>query len=101
MRISVAEAKGRLTDLVRRAAAGEDVVLTRHGRLAPGMRPNGKARRALLETARPSGGAKAGADRRRRAAKTFSIAPPGFPNDRRGATPRRAKICFSRPSAGL
>jgi prevent-host-death family protein len=31
MEIPVSEAKGRLTDLVRRAEAGEDVVLTRHG----------------------------------------------------------------------
>ena len=30
MRISVSEAKAQLTDLVRRAEAGEDVVLTRH-----------------------------------------------------------------------
>lgn len=28
----VSEAKGRLADLVRRAEAGEDVVLTRHGK---------------------------------------------------------------------
>ena len=31
MRISVTEAKGQLTDLVRRAEAGHEVVLTRHG----------------------------------------------------------------------
>ena len=30
MRCSVSDAKARLTDLVRRAEAGEDVVLTRH-----------------------------------------------------------------------
>jgi len=39
MEISVTEAKAQLTDLVRRAEAGEDVVLTRHGqpvaRIAP------------------------------------------------------------------
>jgi prevent-host-death family protein len=32
MHISVSEAKGQLSDLVRRAEAGDDVVLTRHGR---------------------------------------------------------------------
>jgi prevent-host-death family protein len=32
MEISVSDAKGRLTDLVRRAEAGDEVVLTRHGR---------------------------------------------------------------------
>ena len=31
MRISVTEAKAHLTDLVRRAEAGEEIVLTRHG----------------------------------------------------------------------
>jgi len=39
VKISVSAAKGQLTELVRRAEAGEDVVLTRHGhdviRLAP------------------------------------------------------------------
>jgi len=30
--ISVSDAKAQLTDLVRRAEGGEDVVLTRHGR---------------------------------------------------------------------
>jgi prevent-host-death family protein len=39
MEISVTEAKAQLTDLVRRAEAGEEVVLTRHGhpvvRIAP------------------------------------------------------------------
>jgi prevent-host-death family protein len=39
MRIAVSEAKGKLTDLVRRAEAGDEVILTRHGhpavRLAP------------------------------------------------------------------
>jgi prevent-host-death family protein len=31
MRVSVTEAKAQLTDLVRRAENGEEVVLTRHG----------------------------------------------------------------------
>ncbi len=43
MRISVSEAKAQLTELVRRAEAGEEVVLTRHGkeivRLTPISRP--------------------------------------------------------------
>jgi prevent-host-death family protein len=34
MRISVTEAKGQLTDLVRRAEAGDEVILTRHGQAA-------------------------------------------------------------------
>lgn len=31
MEISVSDAKAQLTDLVRRAEAGEEVILTRHG----------------------------------------------------------------------
>ncbi len=32
MRVSVTDAKAQLTDLVRRAEAGEEVILTRHDR---------------------------------------------------------------------
>ncbi|WP_267426692.1 type II toxin-antitoxin system prevent-host-death family antitoxin [Methylobacterium sp. GC_Met_2] len=31
MRVSVTDAKAQLTELVRRAEAGDDVILTRHG----------------------------------------------------------------------
>lgn len=53
MRISVTEAKGQLTDLVRRAEAGDEVILTRHGhpavRLVPVVAvPDRAARRAVL-----------------------------------------------------
>jgi len=53
MRVSVTEAKGQLTELVRRAEAGEEVVLTRHGqatvRLAPvRRRPDADKRRAVI-----------------------------------------------------
>ena len=53
MRISVSEAKGRLTELVRRAEAGDEVVLTRHGkaivRLVPVQpQPDLEARRTLI-----------------------------------------------------
>lgn len=59
MKISVTAAKGQLTDLVRRAEAGEEVIFTRHGheavRLTP-VRPavNAQSRRALLEQIRAS-----------------------------------------------
>ena len=64
MQVSVTQAKGQLTDLVRRAEAGDEVILTRHGhaavRLVPINRtPDGKARRALLEAVRIAGVAKA------------------------------------------
>ena len=57
MKITVSEAKGQLTELVRRAEAGEEVVLTRHGhpavRLVPVTQvPDREKRRALLEALR-------------------------------------------------
>lgn len=39
MRMSVTEAKAQLTDLVRRARAGEEVILTRHGDAAVRLVP--------------------------------------------------------------
>jgi len=64
MRMSVTEAKGQLTELVRRAEAGDEVILTRHGhaavRLVPvRVAPDRKSRRALLEGVRASAAAKA------------------------------------------
>lgn len=64
MQISVSEAKAQLTELIRRAEAGDEVILTRHGqaavRLVPVKRPSdAKARRRLLEAARRSGALKA------------------------------------------
>jgi prevent-host-death family protein len=64
MRISVTEAKGQLTELVRRAEAGDEVILTRHGHAAVHLvpvraAPDTKSRRALLEAARISGSANA------------------------------------------
>lgn len=47
MEVNVSDAKGRLTDLVRRAEAGEDVVLTRRGR--PTVRLVPVARRLTAE----------------------------------------------------
>jgi len=50
MRISVTEAKAQLTELVRRAEAGDEVILTRHGHPAVALVP---LKRAL--TAVPGG----------------------------------------------
>jgi prevent-host-death family protein len=65
MEISVTEAKGQLTELVRRAEAGDEVILTRHGhatvRLVPIKAvPDRKTRRALLEALRKTASATAG-----------------------------------------
>ncbi|MBS0297393.1 MAG: type II toxin-antitoxin system prevent-host-death family antitoxin [Proteobacteria bacterium] len=64
MRVSVSEAKAQLTELVRLAEAGEEVILTRHGhaavRLAPiKAAPDRAARRAILDQVRAAGRAKA------------------------------------------
>ena len=64
MRISVTEAKGQLTDLVRRAEAGDEVILTHHGQPAVRLVPvrqiaDARSRRALLEAVRAAGAAKA------------------------------------------
>jgi len=57
MRITVSDAKGQLTELVRRAESGDEVILTRHGhpvvRLVPvKAAPDRAARRAALEAFR-------------------------------------------------
>jgi prevent-host-death family protein len=64
MNIPVSEAKGQLTDLVRRAEAGEDIVLTRHGqaavRLVPiRVVPDAVARRRIIEAVQASARGKA------------------------------------------
>jgi prevent-host-death family protein len=65
MRISVTEAKGQLTELVRRAEAGDEIILTRHGHAAARLvavkkkRLDAKARRQLMEAISASGAAKA------------------------------------------
>ncbi len=65
MRVSVTDAKGQLTDLVRRAEAGEEVILTRHGQpavrlVAAKRKPLDPAeRRKILEEISAAGAAKA------------------------------------------
>lgn len=64
MQVSVTEAKGQLTELVRRAEAGDEVILTRHGhaavRLVPVKAgPDRRSRRALLEAVRTAASMKA------------------------------------------
>ena len=84
MRVSVTEAKAQLTDLVRRAEAGDEVVLTRHGhaavRLVPVTAPpDRKSRRALLEAARTSGSAKAKAGPSAARSQDFLYGDDGLP----------------------
>ncbi|WP_158814511.1 type II toxin-antitoxin system Phd/YefM family antitoxin [Methylocapsa sp. S129] len=84
MRISVTEAKGQLTDLVRRAEAGDEVVLTRHGQPAARLvavkaAMDRKSRRALLEAARRSGSAKAKAGPGAARSQDFLYGDDGLP----------------------
>jgi prevent-host-death family protein len=82
--LSVSEAKSKLTELVRRAEAGEDVVLTRHGhpavRLVPvNSVPDGQSRKAILEAARTSGEAKAKAGPPAARSQDFLYRDDGLP----------------------
>jgi prevent-host-death family protein len=84
MRISVTDAKGQLTELVRLAEAGDEVVLTRHGHAAVRLVPikpalDGKSRRALLEAARISGASKAKAGPNAARSQDFLYGDDGLP----------------------
>jgi len=64
MKIPVSEAKGHLTELVRRAEAGDEVILTRRGqdavRLVPVVKPrDAQGRRALMEKVRAAAATRA------------------------------------------
>ncbi len=59
MRVSVTEAKEQLAELVRRAEAGEEVVLTRYGRATVRMTPvrrhlDAESRRAVIAAVQAS-----------------------------------------------
>jgi len=84
MKVSVTDAKGQLTELVRRAEAGDEIVLTRHGhaavRLVPvKAAPDQKSRRALLEAARKAGAAKAKAGPCAARSQDFLYGDDGLP----------------------
>ncbi len=57
MEVSISEAKGHLAELVRRAEAGDDIFLTRHGKAAVRLVPilpvvAKEQRRAVMEAIR-------------------------------------------------
>jgi prevent-host-death family protein len=84
MLMSITDATAQLTDLVRRAEAGEEVILTRHGeaavRLVP-VRPavTAATRAAVLQTARAAGIAKANAGPSAAASQDFLYGDDGLP----------------------
>ena len=82
MRISVTDAKGQLTELVRRAEEGDEVILTRHGHaavrlVAVNIRPDRARRAALLTSVRASARASAGPDAAR--SQDFLYGDDGMP----------------------
>ena len=84
MRISVTDAKGQLTELVRRAEAGDEVILTRHGHAAVRLvpltpAPDAKSRKALLDAVRASGAAKAAAGPSAARSQDFLYGEDGLP----------------------
>jgi prevent-host-death family protein len=84
MKVSVTDAKGQLTDLVRRAEAGDEVILTRHGhaavRLVPVRTgPDSRVRRALLDAVRSAGAAKATAGPSAARSQDFLYGDDGLP----------------------
>jgi prevent-host-death family protein len=90
MHVSVAEAASQLTELVRRAEAGEEVILTRHGhaavRLVPiNAMPDAKSRKALLEAVRASAAAKATAGPSAARSQDFLYGNDGLIADRYGS----------------
>lgn len=84
IRISVSEAKAQLTDLVRQAEAGEDIVLTRHGhaavRLTPVRRPLDRLQmRAFLEAIGEVASAKATSGPEAARSQDFLFGDDGLP----------------------
>lgn len=84
MNITVSDAKGLLTDLVRRAEHGEDVVLTRHGRPVARLvaildHPSESDRRAVLTAVRDEGREKALAGPRSERSQDFLYGEDGLP----------------------
>jgi prevent-host-death family protein len=84
VRISVTEAKGQLTELVRRAEAGDEIILTRHGQEAVRLVPimptaTPETRRALLEAIRAAGAAKATPGRNAARSQDFLYGDDGLP----------------------
>ena len=84
MRVAVTNAKGHLTELIRRAEAGEEVVLTRHGRAVARLVPVEAAvapaeRRKLLEAVRASGAARARPGESAARSQDFLFGPDGLP----------------------
>ena len=84
MQVSVTDAKGQLTELIRRAEAGDEVILTRRGHavvrlVSVKLAPDRKSRRALLEAVRASAARKATAGPVAARSQDFLYGDDGLP----------------------
>ncbi|TAN13782.1 MAG: type II toxin-antitoxin system prevent-host-death family antitoxin [Rhizobiaceae bacterium] len=84
VQISVTEAKGQRTELVRRAEAGDEIPPTRHGQAAVRLVPmrtvtTPQVRRALLQAVRKAGVAKAAAGPKAEKSQDFLYDENGLP----------------------
>jgi prevent-host-death family protein len=84
MHISVTEAKGQLSELIRRAEAGDEVILTRHGHPTVRLVPvravkDSKSRRALLAAVWVAAAGKATARPSSARSQDFLYGPDGLP----------------------
>jgi prevent-host-death family protein len=80
----VTEAKGQLTDLVRRAETGDEIILTRHGHPAVrlvAIKPvaDAKSRKMLLDSVRASAAKKAEAGPSAAHSQDFLYGEDGLP----------------------
>ena len=84
MQLAITDAKARLTDLVSRAEAGEEVVLTRHGnavaRLVPmHVKPSARRRAELIDALRAQAVARAAAGATAARSQDFLYDDEGLP----------------------
>ncbi len=85
MQIAITDAKARLTDLVRRAEAGEEVVLTRHGHavvrlVAMHAKASAKNRAKLIDAVRAQAAVKVTAGPAAARSQDFLYDDEGVPN---------------------
>lgn len=84
MQISVTDAKGVLTDLVRRAEAGDEIILTRHGHAAVRLVPvapvsDPHTRRKILDSVRQAAAKKISAGPSAARSQDFLYGDDGLP----------------------
>ena len=84
MKVSVTAAKGQLTELLRLAEAGDEVIITRHGqpavRLVPVRRaPDARSRRRLLDEVRAAAREKVSAGPNAARSQDFLYGDDGLP----------------------